>query len=90
MWAGIADRGERLQNMHDNSPSGFAWHARRLFGADVDLDALTPQQWEQVAAARMAWYKANSIKGVKARQLGRARALRERAARIEAEVADEP
>jgi hypothetical protein len=83
MWSGVADRNERLRNAHDNSPSGYIWHARRLFGADVDLDALTKQQWKQVADARLAWLKANQLKAVRARQLQRARRLRDRADAIE-------
>jgi hypothetical protein len=47
MWAGVTDRGARLRNAHDNSPSGYNWHARRLLGADVDLDSLTDAQWAQ-------------------------------------------
>jgi hypothetical protein len=84
------DPEDRLHNAHVQSPSGWNWHARRLFGADVDLDTLTTKQWERVGAARLAWLKANSIKAVKARQLGRARRLRERADAIEAAVEADP
>ncbi len=84
MWGNTADRTARLRNAHDNSPSGHNWHARRLFGQDVDLDKMTPEQWQQTADARLAWLKANSIKAIKARQRKRAAALREKAARMEA------
>lgn len=86
MWSGVADRNEHLRNAHNNSPSGQNWHARRLFGADVDLDTLTPTQWAQVEAARRAYLNAMSIKATKTRRLKRAQRLREHAAAIEAEV----
>jgi hypothetical protein len=41
MCANTADRAARLRNMHDHSPSGHIWHAKRLHGPDVDVDALT-------------------------------------------------
>lgn len=88
MWAGTADRKERLRNAHTNSFGGEVWHARRLFGPDVDLDALSAEQWKQVEAARRSWTKAVSIKGNKAKRLKQAQRLRERAAAIEAEVAE--
>lgn len=90
MWSGVADKTERLRNMHDNSPSGYAWHARRLFGADVDVDALTKRQWKQVADARLAWLRANSIKAIKVRQRQTARKLRAEADRLEAAAGDGP
>jgi hypothetical protein len=71
MWAGVADRSARLRNAHENNITGQNWHARRLFGADVDLDALTPTQWQQVEAARRAYLTAMSIKATKARRLKR-------------------
>jgi len=86
-WSGVADRTERLRNLHTENPSGHNWHARRLFGADVDLDALTPTQWAQVEAARLAWMKAMSMRAAKKRRLQRAQRLRETADVIEAEVA---
>jgi hypothetical protein len=89
MWAGVGDRGERLSNMHLNSPSGYRWHARRLFGQDVDVNALTDEQWEQVEAARISWYKATAMKAVRARRRKYASKLRERAAAIEAEADDD-
>lgn len=76
----------RAARTQDNSPRGYKWHARRLFGADVDVDALTEQQWETVADERLSYLRAKSAKAVQARQLGRARRLRERADAIEAEV----
>jgi hypothetical protein len=88
MWSGVADRAARLANMHQNSPSGYTWHARRLLGQDVDLEALTPTQWKQVEAARAAWFKASSRKGVKARKLDKAQRLRDEIAAIEAEYND--
>jgi hypothetical protein len=81
-WANTADRTVRLRNAHDNSPSGHNWHARRLFGADVDLDSLTKAQWKQVAAARRAWLKAQSIKATRVRKRNAA------ARRDEREAAD--
>lgn len=70
----------------DNSPRGYNWHARRLFGPDVTYDDLTPDRQEQVAAARSEYMRANGLKGVNARQLVRVRRLREKADAIEAEV----
>jgi hypothetical protein len=84
MWSNTADRGERLRNAHDNSFGGDNWHARRIFGADVDLDSLTPEQWKQVDAARTSWFKAVSAKGVKARRLKAAQRLRDEAAAMQA------
>jgi len=86
MWANVADRTERLRNAHGNSPSGTAWHARRLFGADVDLDALTTTQWNQAEQARLMWLRANSVKATKQRRLEHAERLEKRAATIRAEV----
>jgi len=86
MWSGVADRNERLRNAHDNGFASDNWHARRLFGADVDRDGLTTEQWEQVEAARKAWNKANSLKGVRARRLKRAQRPRAEADAIEAEA----
>ena len=86
MWAGVADRSERLRNAHNQSPSGQNFHARRLFGADVDTDALTPIQWQQVEAARQAWFKAMAMKATKKRRLERAQRLRDAAAVIETEL----
>jgi hypothetical protein len=88
MWSNVADRSERLRAAHDNSPSGYLWHARRLFGKDVDAEALSPQQWDQVAAARMAYLKAIASKATRARKLKRAQRLRDEAAAIEAAVGD--
>jgi hypothetical protein len=88
MWSGVADRNARLRNAHDNSPSGLIWHARRLFGANVELNALTEEQLAQAEAARLMWYRAVSKKGVKARRLQRAQQLRARADAIEAEVGE--
>jgi hypothetical protein len=84
MWANTPDRAERLQKAHNNSFTGDLWHARRLYGPDVELDALTPAQLKAVREARESWKKANSRKGVRARQLKRAQKLRERADAIEA------
>jgi hypothetical protein len=84
MWGGVTDRGERMPNAHAAGPAGDNWHARRLFGADVDLDALTDEQWRQVAKARLAWLRANAIKAVRARQLKRAEAMRAKADALEA------
>jgi hypothetical protein len=86
-WAGVADRNEHLRNAHDHSPSGVIWHARRLHGRDVDLDSLTPEQWQQVEKARLAWLKANALKATRARRLKRAQRLEATAAAIRAEVA---
>jgi hypothetical protein len=88
MWSGVADRNEHLRNAHNNSPSGQNWHARRLFGRDVDLDSLTPTQWAQVDAARRAYLRAMSMKATKMRRLRRAQRLEDRAATIRAEVAE--
>lgn len=71
MWAGVTDRNEHLRNAHNHSPSGYAWHARRLFGADVEYDSLTEAQKKQVADARRAYLKAISIKATKKRRLMR-------------------
>jgi hypothetical protein len=61
MWAAVPDRNERLRNAHENSPSGEIWRAPRLFGQDVDPDALTKEQWKGVRAARKAWLKATVL-----------------------------
>jgi hypothetical protein len=89
MWANTADRAARMRNAHNFGPACVPWHARRLFGADVDTDALTPTQWKQAEAARLAWLRANSIKGVRAKALKRAKRLRALADAIEAEAAGE-
>lgn len=87
MWAGVADPNERLRAAHENSPSGYSFHARRLFGADVDLDKLTKTQMKQVAQARLAYLKAMSLKGIRAKRLKQAQRLRAQADAIEAEEA---
>lgn len=93
MWGGVTDRAERLRNMHNNSPSGYAWHARRLYGADVDVEKLTKTQWKAVEAARLSWLHANALKAAKAstrvRKLRKAKQLRARADRLDAEAAGE-
>ena len=71
MWSGVADRAERLRNAHDAGPSGSSWHARRIFGQDVDIEALTATQLKQVVDARLSWLKAMSEKAVRAKQLKR-------------------
>lgn len=71
-----------------HGPASPSWHAKRLFGVNVDLATLTPIQWEQAEQARLTWLRATSKKGTKVRQLQRAALLRERAAAIEASVAD--
>ncbi|MGO9653003.1 hypothetical protein [Mycobacterium sp.] len=81
-WSGVADRNERLRNAHLNNFTSDLWHLRRLYGADVDPDTATPQQWERAHAARIAYSKANSIKGVRARK----RAVDERRAARDAEL----
>jgi hypothetical protein len=83
-WSNVADRAAAMADMHANSPSGYAWHARRLFGQDVDVANMTPTQWQQTDAARSAWLKANSIKAIRARMLKRAEKLRKRADAIDA------
>ena len=88
MWSGVADRVERLRNAHNNSPSGVNWHARRLFGKNVDLDALTPAQWQQVEAARRSYLKAMSLRAARNRRQEWAQRLREQADAIEAEVGE--
>jgi hypothetical protein len=92
MWAGVADRSARLRDAHHNSPSGEIWHARRLFGQDVDLASLTPRQWKQASDARTAWLRANSIKATKARRrkaaAERAKREAERTAEIEQQEAE--
>jgi len=88
MWSNTPDRAARLTNMHRESTCGENYHARRLFGQDVDLDSLTPQQWEAVRQARSAWYKALSNKGIRAKRLKQAQRLHAKARRIEAEVDD--
>ena len=70
----------------NNSPRGWNWHARRLFGPDVTYDDLPPDQKEQVDAARSAWMTELGLKGNKSRRLSAARRLRERADAIEADV----
>lgn len=90
MWSAVADRNARLRNAHNNGFASDNWHARRLFGADVDVEKLTKQQWQQVAAARQSWQKANALKAVKTRRLKHAKRLREQAAAIEAEAGDGP
>jgi hypothetical protein len=87
MWAGVADRNERLRNAQKAGAAGYEWHARRLFGPDVDLDALTKKQWKQVVDARLSYLKAMSLKASNARRLKHAQKLRARADAIEAEVA---
>jgi hypothetical protein len=88
MWGNTTDRAERLRNAHNSSPSGYLWHARRLFGQDLpDVESLTKTQLKQVHDARLAWLRANAIKAVRGRKLAHARQLRERAAAIEAEAA---
>lgn len=77
---------DRLRRTHDNSPRGYNWHARRLFGPDVDPDRLTREQWEQVAAERLTWLRAKSANATIARRLNTVRRLREKADRIEADV----
>lgn len=68
MWSGVDDRAQRLRNAHDNSPSGYAWHARRLYGDDVDIEALSVAQMKSVVDARLAWLRAQSVKAVAARR----------------------
>ncbi|MGA7050501.1 MAG: hypothetical protein WBZ37_04380 [Mycobacterium sp.] len=85
-WANTADRAARLGNAHVNSPSGYNYHARRLFGQDVDLDKLTETQWAKVADARLAYLRAMAMKATRARRLKRAQALREKADAIVADV----
>ncbi len=85
-WAGTPDRAARMAAPQSNSPSSLAWHARKLFGPDVDLDHLTDAQWAQVEAARSAWYAEFGLKGLRARKLAKAAWLREQAARIEAQA----
>jgi hypothetical protein len=87
MWSGVANREERLANAHDKSPSGLIWHARRLFGQGVDLEALTDTHWKQAADARRAWLRANALKATRARRLKRAQRLRDEAEAIEAQLA---
>ena len=70
----------------DNSPRGYSWHARRLFGPDVSYDALPPDKQEQVAAARVVYLKANALKSVRARKLIQAQRLRDKADALEAAV----
>jgi hypothetical protein len=88
MWSRVADRTERLRNAINAGPAGYNWHAKRLFGADVDLDALTPRQWKQVEDARLAYLRAMALKATQKRRLLRAARLREEAAAIEAEVGE--
>ena len=83
-WANTVDPNARLALAHLNSPAGFNWHAKRLYGQDVDLDGLTPQQWERVADARLAYLRANAIKATRTHQRKRAQALREKADAMEA------
>jgi hypothetical protein len=71
MWSGVEDRAARLRKAHDNGPSGYSWHARRLFGQDVDVEALTATQIKQVVDARLSWLKAQSLKAVRAKRLKR-------------------
>lgn len=84
-WSGIADRAGELRGAHENSPSGDNWHARRLFGSDVDLASLTPKQWEQVADARLAWLRAKQLNAVEARKR---KAKERRMAEIDQEEAE--
>jgi hypothetical protein len=87
LWGGITNRTEQLRETHENSPSGFSWHARRLLGPDVDVDALTPLVRKQVEDARLAWLRANQLRAVKAgkRKSADRRAMRE--AEHEADIA---
>ena len=85
-WAGTLDRAARMAVPQSNSPISLAWHARELFGPDVDLDGLTEAQWRQVEAARAAWYAEFGLKGLRARKLQKAARLRKQTARIEAQA----
>ena len=72
--------------MHENSPSGMNWHARRLFGQDVDLESLTKRQWQQVAKARHSYLKANALKAVEAKRQKAPQRLRDKADLLEARL----
>jgi hypothetical protein len=85
-WANTADRAARMAAPQSASPSSTAWHARKLFGPNVDLEALTDAQWRQAEAARSAWYRDFGLKGLRARKLAKAARLREQAARIEVQA----
>jgi hypothetical protein len=85
-WANTPDRAARMAAPQSNSPSSLTWHARKLFGPDIDLHGLTDAQWQQVEAARSAWYAEFGLKGLRARKLTKAARLREQAARIEAQA----
>jgi len=40
-WVNTENRAQRMAVVQANSPTGLDWHARRLFGQDVDLNSLT-------------------------------------------------
>jgi hypothetical protein len=85
-WLNTEDRAARIAKPHQASPSGWAWHARRL-GYDPDSE-LTPEQRKRVEEHRRLWYAELSRKGRRARDRRYAERLRARADQAEARTAE--
>ena len=63
-WARTEDRAARAARMRAHSPSGIAWHARKL---GFDPDNLTETQRKRAENARRAYYKRMALESQKAR-----------------------
>lgn len=81
-WSRTTDRRARMRPAQAQSPTGDAWHARRL---GFDPERLTESQMLQVKAARAAWYAGLTAQSAKARRRRKAKRLRTELAEIEAE-----
>jgi hypothetical protein len=68
-WSRTENWDERLAKMHRNSPGHVEWHARRLFGQDIDLTSMTRTQWRRAECARRAWFAEFSSKGLAAQKV---------------------
>jgi hypothetical protein len=64
-------------------PTGVIWHAKRVHGADVTLEDLTPEHHRRVVNARLKYLQASAVKAARARQRKCAEKLRQRLAAIE-------
>ena len=83
-WGNTANRAERMRPAQAKSPVGWDWHADKRFGRDYEQ--LTPGQQQQVESDRSAYFAEMRRRSAATRRANRANRLRERAAKIRAEV----
>jgi hypothetical protein len=83
-WAATRDRDDRMANAWAAGVTGMLWHAKPLFGEDVDLEQLTPAELAQVKSARKRWFAELTAKSLKSRQRKKAQRLRAQADELEA------